>query len=138
MSTLTAWAAAPSPVAPRSVASVASATSNFWSGEDNGQDAVYDEIRIWDQEPHALRDPPSHEHRVQRQRLAPRPHRLHKGDVISIDGKPYLHDCVGAHNAPITNPDTKTYEEINSDKTWNTEVKGTISINNTRITVLPR
>ena len=53
---------------------------------------------------------------------------------MMIDGKPYLQDCVGAHNALIVNPDSKSYEEINSDKTLDTEVKGTISINNTRIT----
>ena len=41
----------------------------------------------------------------------------YKGNVMMIDGKPYLQDCVGAHNAPIVNPDNKSYEEINSDKT---------------------
>ena len=107
---------------------------NFWSGEDNGQDAVYDEIRIWDKSRTRYEILQAMNTEFSGSVLPQGLIAYYKGDVISIDGKPYLHDCVGAHNAPITNPDTKTYEEINSDKTWNTEVKGTISINNTRVT----
>lgn len=109
-------------------------TLNFWSGESNGQDAVYDEIRIWNKSRTRYEIQQAMDTEFSGSMLPQGLMAYYKGDVVMIDGKPYLHDCVGAHNAPISNPDSKSYEEINSDKTWNTEVKGTISVNNTRIT----
>ena len=109
-------------------------TLNFWSGEANGQDAVYDEIRIWNKSRTRYEIQQAMNTEFSGSVLPQGLIAYYKGNVMMIDGKPYLQDCVGAHNAPIVNPDNKSYEEINSDKTWNTEVKGTISINNTRIT----
>ena len=109
-------------------------TLNFWSGESNGQDAVYDEIRIWNKSRTRYEIQQAMDTEFSGSMLPQGLMAYYKGDVVMIDGQPYLHDCVGAHNAPISNPDSKSYEEINSDKTWNTEVKGTISVNNTRIT----
>ena len=109
-------------------------TLNFWSGEANGQDAVYDEIRIWNKSRSRYEIQQAMNTEFSGSVLPQGLMAYYKGNVMMIDGKPYLQDCVGAHNAPIVNPDSKSYEEINSDKTWNTEVKGTISINNTRIT----
>ena len=109
-------------------------TLNFWSGEANGQDAVYDEIRIWNKSRTRYEIQQAMNTEFSGSVLPQGLIAYYKGNVMMIDGKPYLQDCVGAHNAPIVNPDSKSYEEINSDKTWNTEVKGTISINNTRIT----
>ena len=109
-------------------------TLNFWSGEANGQDAVYDEIRIWNKSRSRYEIQQAMNTEFSGSVLPQGLIAYYKGNVMMIDGKPYLQDCVGAHNAPIVNPDSKSYEEINSDKTWNTEVKGTISINNTRIT----
>ena len=109
-------------------------TLNFWSGEANGQDAVYDEIRIWNKSRSRYEIQQAMNTEFSGSVLPQGLMAYYKGNVMMIDGKPYLQDCVGAHNAPIVNPDSKSYEEINSDKSWNTEVKGTISINNTRIT----
>ena len=109
-------------------------TLNFWSGEANGQDAVYDEIRIWNKSRTRYEIQQAMNTEFSGSMLPQGLIAYYKGNVMMIDGKPYLQDCVGAHNAPIVNPDSKSYEEINSDKTWNTEVKGTISVNNTRIT----
>lgn len=109
-------------------------TLNFWSGEANGQDAVYDEIRIWNKSRTRYEIQQAMNTEFSGSVLPQGLIAYYKGNVMMIDGKPYLQDCVGAHNAPIVNPDSKSYEEINSDKAWNTEVKGTISINNTRIT----
>ena len=109
-------------------------TLNFWSGEANGQDAVYDEIRIWNKSRTRYEIQQAMNTEFSGSVLPQGLIAYYKGNVMMIDGKPYLQDCVGAHNALIVNPDNKSYEEINSDKTWNTEVKGTISINNTRIT----
>ena len=109
-------------------------TLNFWSGEANGQDAVYDEIRIWNKSRTRYEIQQAMNTEFSGSVLPQGLIAYYKGNVMMIDGKPYLQDCVGAHNALIVNPDSKSYEEINSDKTWNTEVKGTISINNTRIT----
>ena len=106
---------------------------NFWSGEANGQDAVYDEIRIWNKSRSRYEIQQAMNTEFSGGLLPQGLMAYYKGDVMMIDGKPHLHDCVGAHNAPIVNPDSKSYEEIKSDKTWNTEVKGTISINNTRV-----
>ena len=109
-------------------------TLNFWSGEANGQDAVYDEIRIWNKSRTRYEIQQAMNTEFSGSVLPQGLIAYYKGNVMMIDGKPYLQDCVGAHNAPIVNPDNKSYEEINSDKTLDTEVKGTISINNTRIT----
>ena len=109
-------------------------TLNFWSGEANGQDAVYDEIRIWNKSRTRYEIQQAMNTEFSGSVLPQGLIAYYKGNVMMIDGKPYLQDCVGAHNAPIVNPDSKSYEEINSDKTLDTEVKGTISINNTRIT----
>ena len=109
-------------------------TLNFWSGEANGQDAVYDEIRIWNKSRTRYEIQQAMNTEFSGSVLPQGLIAYYKGNVMMIDGKPYLQDCVGAHNALIVNPDSKSYEEINSDKTLDTEVKGTISINNTRIT----
>ena len=109
-------------------------TLNFWSGEANGQDAVYDEIRIWNKSRTRYEIQQAMNTEFSGSMLPQGLIAYYKGNVMMIDGKPYLQDCVGAHNALIVNPDSKSYEEINSDKTLDTEVKGTISINNTRIT----
>ena len=109
-------------------------TLNFWSGEANGQDAVYDEIRIWNKSRTRYEIQQAMNTEFSGSVLPQGLIAYYKGNVMMIDGKPYLQDCVGAHNALIVNPDNKSYEEINSDKTLDTEVKGTISINNTRIT----
>ena len=108
-------------------------TLNFWSGEANGQDAVYDEIRIWNKSRTRYEIQQAMNTEFSGSVLPQGLIAYYKGNVMMIDGKPYLQDCVGAHNALIVNPDSKSYEEINSDKTLDTEVKGTISINNTRI-----
>lgn len=106
----------------------------FQSGEGSGQDALYDEIRIWgkNRSRYEIKDGMSTEFNgaVMPQHLLA----YYKGDIVTIDGKPYLRDCVGGHNAPIANAESSTYAEVASDKELSHTAKGTISKNNTRIT----
>ena len=75
-------------------------TLNFWSGEANGQDAVYDEIRIWNKSRTRYEIQQAMNTEFSGSVLPQGLIAYYKGNVMMIDGKPYLQDCVGAHNAP--------------------------------------
>lgn len=103
------------------------------NSNNNYNDATYDEIRIWDNArvAYSLNATKNVEFSgdVMPQGLIA----YYKGDIITIDGRPYLRDCVGGHHAPLANTDASTYEQVNSDKKFATEVNSTLSSANTKI-----
>lgn len=86
-----------------------------FAGGSNGQDAVYDEIRVWSKarSNNELRD--AHTAEFSGELMPQGLVAYYKGDVIMIDGKPHLRDCVGGHHAPINGAG---YQQINSDQTF--------------------
>lgn len=85
---------------------------NFWSG-DNGQDAVYDEIRIWNKVRTDREIQDAQLYDFSGELLPAGLIAYYKGDIITIDGKPYLRDCVGGHHAPLTGAN---YKQVESDQ----------------------
>ncbi len=103
------------------------------SANNNYNDATYDEIRIWDTSrmAYSIRTQKDVEFsgEVMPQGLLA----YYKGDIITIDGRPYLRDCVGGHHAPLLNTNASTYEQVNSDKKFTSEVNGNLEKNDCKI-----
>lgn len=97
--------------------------SNSGKGINN---ATYDEIRIWSKSrsQSEIRNAANVEFsgELMPQNLLA----YYKGDIIMINGAPYLRDCVGGHHAPIINTDTEHYEEVPNDKQWASNATGTV------------
>ena len=86
-----------------------------FAGGSNGQDAVYDEIRIWSKARNNNELSSAHTAEFSGELMPQGLIAYYKGDIIMIDGKPYLRDCVGGHHAPINGAG---YEQVNSDQTF--------------------
>ena len=86
-----------------------------FAGGSNGQDAVYDEIRIWNKARNNNELSSAHTTEFSGELMPQGLIAYYKGDIIMIDGKPYLRDCVGGHHAPINGAG---YEQVNSDQTF--------------------
>jgi FOG: PKD repeat len=86
-----------------------------FAGGSNGQDAVYDEIRIWNKARNNNELSSAHTTEFSGELMPQGLVAYYKGDIIMIDGKPYLRDCVGGHHAPINGAG---YEQVNSDQTF--------------------
>ena len=79
---------------------------------DNGQDAIYDEIRIWNKARTNAELSGAHTKEFSGELMPQGLLAYYKGDIITIDGKPYLRDCVGGYHAPLTG---SGYKQVDSD-----------------------
>lgn len=86
-----------------------------FAGGSDGQDAIYDEIRIWSKARNNTELSSGHTAEFSGELMPQGLIAYYKGDIIMIDGKPYLRDCVGGHHAPINGAG---YAQVNSDKTF--------------------
>lgn len=94
-------------------------------------DATYDEIRIWDVARNNQQIGYSYKTEFSGDLM---PHGLlayYKGDVIEIDGKRYLRDCVGGHHAPLQ--DDKCSQVAATDLVLNNTPGGNIASTSVRI-----
>lgn len=100
---------------------------------NKNHDAIYDEIRIWNiaRQAGSLKTASTIEFsgEVIPQGLIA----YYKGDIIEIDGKPYLRDCVGGHHAPIIRTSKDKYEQVDSDKEFSFSGTGNFYSSNTKI-----
>lgn len=83
----------------------------FLNGGNNAQDCSYDEIRIWETNHNATAVKNEKDVEFSGELIPDGLLAYYKGDVIYIDGWPYLRDCVGGHHARLTVDDKTTYEE---------------------------
>lgn len=107
-----------------------------FSNSGNGaQDCAYDEIRIWDTNHTATVIKNEKDVEFSGELIPAGLLAYYKGDIIYIDGWPYLRDCVGGHHARLTTDDKSTYAELESDKVFADEVSsGTFSSTTVKIT----
>lgn len=101
----------------------------FNSG-NNGQDAVYDEIRIWSKARTTQEITGGYNHEFSGELMPQGLIAYYKGDIITIDGKPYLRDCVGGHHAPING---NGYKQVKNEKTFTAPSASRFSSNGTAI-----
>lgn len=81
------------------------------AGRDENN-AVYDEIRIWDKARTSMEIKNSKDSEFSGSVLPEGLLAYYKGDLITIDGAPYLRDCVGGYHAPIGNTMKTNYAEV--------------------------
>lgn len=104
------------------------------SDEQNSyNDATYDEIRIWDNARAVALLKNSKDVEFSGNILPTGLIAYYKGDIIQIDGRPYLRDCVGGFHAPLINTDAASFEQVNSDKEFATTPNGTLNNINCKI-----
>lgn len=83
----------------------------FLNSTNNYQDCAYDEIRIWETNHSATIVKNERNVEFSGQLVPDGLLAYYKGDIIYIDGWPYLRDCVGGYHAKLTIDDKTTYEE---------------------------
>lgn len=105
---------------------------NGSASANRNHDATYDEIRIWDVARTATNIIGSTNTEFAGQLMPQGLLAYYKGDVIMIDGKPYLRDCVGGHHAPIIQTSAGSYEQVANDKKF-TLASGNFYTSNTKI-----
>lgn len=103
----------------------------FASG-GSGQDATYDEIRIWNRARTAYELQSALNADFSGATMPNGLLAYYKGDVVTIDGKPYLRDCVGGHHAEIALTSAGTYEEVTNTQSLSAAT-GKLTINNTLV-----
>ena len=79
----------------------------FYNSGKNYQDALYDEIRIWNRARTAAEVKACYNREFHGEVLPDGLMAYYKGDIIELDGQSYLHDCVGGHHAMMTNVNFK-------------------------------
>lgn len=89
---------------------------NGSTNANKNHNATYDEIRIWKVARPAANIKACTGVEFSGDLLPDGLLAYYKGDIIQIDGKPYLRDCVGGHHAPIIRSSADSYEQVNSDK----------------------
>ena len=75
----------------------------FHNGGNQYQDASYDEIRIWNRARTSEEIKSSQNREFYGDVMPDGLMAYYKGDIIEVDGKAYLRDCVGGHHALFTN-----------------------------------
>ncbi len=109
-------------------------------GKNSAHDAVIDEIRIWDSARPAATLKAMMNTEFSGNVLPEGLLAYYKGDLIEIDGRPHLRDCVGGHHAPLINMSDGTFAIVDSEQslsapTVSTFTNGNCSIKGSSTTV---
>lgn len=105
----------------------------FHGGGNGVNDAVYDEIRIWNTARSGNHIKSAYNTEFSGDVMPNGLIAYYKGDIIEINGVPHLRDCVGGHHAPISNQLAAFYKEVDNEKKFGQEVNVGINSINTKI-----
>lgn len=100
------------------------------ANNNSANDAVYDEIRIWDNARNSQLINNAYKTEFSGELMPAGLIAYYKGDVIEIDGKPYLRDCVGGYHAPLMDNATQVAA---TDLELNDKAAGSITTSSVRI-----